>query len=786
MGLAIGVSSFLLILQYVIFETSYEQFHANKANLYRIASTYYEQNTIDKIATSSPGVAPALKAEIPEIADVARLCSTPHFFSSAIFTYNEKKFNEEEVYFADPGVLSMFSYSLIQGNNQALEQPYSVVLSESSAKKYFGNEYAVNKTLILNGETPYTVKAVIKDIPQNTHLKFDVLLSFSSLPKSWKLDENWGWSDFYTYVQLKKDADPTVVQKKITQSVEKHLGADFKKYNFRIAMDLQPIGDIHLKSDIRYEPEPNGSEKIVWFMVIIGAIIILISWINFVNLSTAQAMERVREVGMRKIFGSMKRQLIRQFLFESFIYNFLGLIVALVLFYWSLPLFQSITGSQLSDNLFSDPKLIIALLVLLIPGSILCGIYPAFIISSYRPITVLKGKLKTSDKGIFLKKSLIVFQFTASIVLIISTLVIYNQFRFMTSGDLGIDINKVLVVQGPGVKDSTYLGKWQYFKNEVARLHHIQGITASSVVPGNELTWERGFYRTDQTELNKKGIKMVGVESDFQKVFNITIQGGRFFSDKFSFDKEAVVFNESAIRLLGYKNPAAVVGKEVVWDDNGTILNKKVIGVLKDYHQQGLKDEIRPMAFMLKEHLNAPWAGDYFSMKIEAKDLPATISAVQTIYEKTFPGNPYDYFFLDNYFNKQYQSGRQFQKIIVLFATLAIFVACIGLFGLVSLATNQRRKEIGIRKVLGASISSITTLLSRDFLKLILLSLFIAAPIAWWTMNDWLEGFVYRIEIQWWMFVLAGVLAIIVAFVTISFQAIKAALMNPAKSLRSE
>jgi len=789
LGLAIGMAACLLILQYVSFELSYEDFR--RPTVYRIADyAYMNGEMVGKRAQTAPALAPALQRDIPEILQTARLVHTAPLMSDPVLQVGDRSFHEEKIYFADSTFLNMFSYKMVEGNTDyALVQPNSAVMSESMAHKYFPDQEALGQMLTFymgeRGHTQLKISGIFEDTPQNSHLHTDFIISFNSIP--WNLDENWDWGNFYNYIELVPGSDPTVVKGKIAGVFEKYQGeamAEWRQGGYIREFDLQPIQSIHLDSNLEAEAETNGSRKTVEFLALISFFILLIAWINYLNLTTAKSVERAKEIGIRKVVGSNRKQLIVQFMVESFMINLLAATLALTLSRLLMPAFRTLTQGHFTTTFNTEMGMGIAGLFLI--GIFLSALYPALVLSSYQPMQVFKGSLKNCKRGIQLRKGLVVFQFAASIALIAGTFAVRQQLKFMHQQDIGLNMEQTLIVKGPGIKDSTYQNHLSYFKNEVSKLPVVQEVSVSSNIPGRELSWGRGFYQPSQPE-NRNSVNIIAVDEDFFELYGATFLAGRNFSQEFSSDRGAVIFNETAIRQLGFKNAEEAIQQTIIWDEaDNDQHQKEIIGVIKDYNQESLHKEVGPMVFALKRYLNAPWAGEFYSLKINTNDYPAALKQIQADWGQAFPNSPFDYFFLDEYFNSQYQSDRQFARIFSLFAGLAIFIACLGLFGLSSYMTLQRTREIGIRKVMGASVLNIVTLLSQDFFRLIAAASIIILPFIYYVMKNWLQNYAYQMEIQWWLLTMPLVLVWLMAFITISIQAMKTAFANPVMSLRSE
>lgn len=778
-GLAIGIAACLMILQYVRFEKSYDDFQVNGERIFRLQQNRYNEGKLStQWAAGSAGIGAAVKENIPEIEAYAKLTQT-----DGVVSYNENKFREEKMYFANNDFLPMFSYNVIQGKKDgALKEPNTAVITASVAKKLFGNEDPLGKVISLDKEVDFKVTAVVADMPVNTHLKFNVLFSFPTYVAltSPDAETTFDWDGFMTYVLLKEGSDPKKVEAKVAQVVEKRVGEEYKKRNESVEYKLQPIRDIHLYSNYMQEAEVNGDGKAVKFLLIISIFIIVIAWINYINLSTARSLERAREVGVRKVMGSYRTQLIRQFLFESLVINFLAVVLAFVLVIASLPLFNSLTGKELTFSLIADANFWIALTAIFVGGAFLSGLYPAFVLSSFRPIEVLKGKLSKTAHGAWLRQALVITQFAASVALMVGTFSIYRQLNYMKSQELGVQIDQTLVLRGPNVKDSTYATKLTAFKNELLRNSAIRKVTASSDVPGNKVGWNAGGIRLVGSDPNKsQQYRVFGVDYDFIEAYGLKVLKGRDFDEKFLSDSSAVVFNEAAIKLLGVNKPEDALNKKIdFWGTEFTI-----VGIVSNHHQESLKQDYDAYIFRL-----VPDPDNYYSLKISAGTdaVNGIIKTAEAEWAKFFPGNPFEYFFLDDHFAAQYKADEQFGRTFGLFAVLAIIVACLGLFGLASFVTTQRTKEIGIRKISGASISTIVVLLTRDFVKPILIAFAIATPITYYLLNQWLENYAFRTDVTFWMFFIPCLVILLIALITVSTQTIKAASSNPVKSLRTE
>jgi len=781
LGLSIGIAACLLILQYVSYELSYENFQVNKDRIYRVRQDRYNKGKIStQWAAGAYAVGNSFKDAIPEIEDYVKVIQNGRVTAEI----NNQPLKIEKVYFATNSFFHVFTYSLIAGNkNNSLKEPFTAALSETTAKKIFGSTNVVGKTLELNRNSNYKITAVYKDAPANTQLKPDMLLSYPTFVKFVGPNNNpdaaWEWDGCLTYLLLHKGANPAAVEKKFPPIVEKFAGADMKKYNAAVTYLLQPLTSIHLNSHYMEEPEANGDGKTVYLLLGIALFIVVIAWVNYINLATARAITRAREVGVRKAIGSQRRQLVVQFLSESALLNGFAIIIALLIVLLSIPGFNRLSGQHLSFSLFSEVNFWIGLISLFLVGVFFSGLYPAFVLSGFRPIEVLNGKMTSTKQSALLRKSLVVFQFAASLFLLIGTVTVYRQIQYMRKQSLGINIDQTLVVNAPIVGiDSTFLQKMTAFKQELQQQSSIHNVTVSTSIPGEAVGWNAGGIKlvgADESAANQ--YRVIGVDYDYIKTYGLKLIAGRPFSKEFGSDKNSVIFNRKGIEQLGFTKPAEALGKKIdFWGEQYTIE-----GITENFHQQSLRETYEPLILRLIPDVNG-----FMSVKTNAAKASETISAVKAEWKKFFPGNTFEYFFLDDHFDEQYKADQRFGQVFTLFTSLAILVACLGLFGLASFTTLQRTKEIGIRKVLGASVINILNLLFREFALLLLIAFIIAAPVAWFTTSNWLQGYAFRIGLQWTYFVLPFAMIIAIALITVSFQSIKAAIANPVKSLRTE
>lgn len=787
-GLSLGMAASLLILQYVKYERSFDKFHSRANDIYRIQYNGWQNGQLNfESAVAVPAVGPALKNNFHEVEEFTRFLP-----ADGIITYEKPgeepiSFRERHMQFADSNIFKVFDFKLVKGNQKTcLKGVNKILISEHAARKYFGNEDPIDKVIYRNGRgRAFQVTGVFKDVPENSHIKFDFLISYETVasyqdnPSDNPSETSWGWYDFYSFVLLKPGTDVKALQQKWDAFVQKDRKEDWEKSNSKQEFILRPLTDIHLYSNLLYEtsPEELRSGDSVYALSIIALFILIIAWVNYINLATARSFKRANEVGVRKVVGAIKRQLVGQFLTESFILNLIAAVLALSLVRLLWPAFSELTGWHIPLSFILQREFWMLVVGLFIIGAILSGFYPAIILSSFRPVLVLKGKVIGSSRGNLLRKGLVVFQFLASVMLISGSLIVYQQLKFMKNKDLGVKIGETLVINAPGVvADSLYEGKYESFKNEVLRIAGVKGITASTSIPGEENYWTVGMRRLSGGPEGRNVVTSVGMDYEHVPLYGIKVVAGRNFDRQFPSDNKRVLINESLSRELAFKEPKQALG-EMVAIQRDTF---EIVGVLGDYHQMSLKAKVIPVVFRLNAFVS------YYSIKLDAENYRDIVSAIEGSWKSFFPGNPMDYFFLDQFFNRQYERDDRFGEVFTIFTVLAIFVASLGLLGLASFVASQRTREIGIRKVLGSSVSQIIVLLSKGFMQPVLVAILIACPLGWWLMDKWLQTFPYRTTIPLWTFIASGVLVIFIAFISVSSQALKAAMTKPAETLKYE
>ena len=800
-GLAVGMAVFLLIAQYVRFERSYEDFVPDRADIYRVSIHSYRNNElISASAENYPAVGPAMLHDIPQVLSFARLYNMGYKNNVIITNENSKPdpiaIKQHRFLYADSAFLPMMGYEMIRGDAAtALANPFAAVISEKYARIYFGDRNPIGQTLHMHdddfNDELATVTGVFKEVPANTHLKFDVLFSYKTLytrrkDANKRYDQNWSREDMYTFVRLRPGTDPATVEAQLPALVARYkpqLAANREKE----VLQLQPLTAIHLYSDLAEEPEANGNGTIVLFLSLIGIFVLVIAWINFINLATARAIGRAKEVGIYKVVGATRAALITRFLAEAATVNLLSLALAVGIVAATLNLFNEISGLSLDTSCLGQAWFLELLAGLWIGGTLLSGFYPAWVLSSFKPVSVLKGRWKNSSGGALLRKGLVVGQFVASVALIAGTFIVYRQLNYMTHQDLGMNISQVLITDRPGIAPNddnntkAFRAGIDLFRQELKKSPAIEAVSLPSTIPGMLREWRATVKRYDADAHDSIVVRTNSMDDDFLNVFKMKLIAGRMFSRSFPKDPDtSAILTLSATRLLGYKRPEDAIGKTLVLNEwNG--FKPVVVGVVNDYHQVSFKKPLEPTMF------TCDWyEGEYYAIRMNTEHLSQAVDHVRRAWNTAFPGNPFEYYFLDDYFNRQYANDRKFGQLFTTFATLAILISCLGLFGLSAYTASQRIKEIGIRKVLGASVTNITAMLSYDFLRLVVFSILIATPLTWLVMYGWLQSYAYRAPIPWWVFALSGLIALLIALLTVSFQAVKAALTNPVKSLRSE
>ena len=778
-GLSLGITCSILIFAYIGYELSYDTYHKNGDNIYRIVSKQVISGKSTESARSPAPVGPTLVEDFPEVINAVRFSPTV----KRAFNYEDRHFFQEHVFYADRSVFDVFSFELIKGDPKtALELPFTMVITESTAKKYFGEKNPMGEFINWDNKFDYQVTGVVKDPPPNSHFTFTVLASFSTFIKYDPRIGSWRGGQFPTYLLLRKNSDYKKLEYKIREFNDKYLGSMLKEIGAELDTYLQPLTSIHLRSHLVSELGVNGDIKIIYAFSAIAVVILLIACINFMNLSTARSIRRAKEVGMRKVLGAEKRNLILQFLGESFIYTILSSLLAAGAARLIIPYFKTLSGVELSIGYDHIPIQLAVLAGIVIFTGLAAGSYPAFFLSSIRPITALKSNLPTGTHSSRFRSALVAFQFVLTTILIISTFIIFNQHKYMQDKDLGFNKKDILVI---AIQNDEVRSGIESFKNELLTLNGVVSAGTSSMVPGeiylfNFGVYPEGFVR-DQVFLMDNFL----VDYSFLDTFEIDVVLGRGFSRQISSDfEEAVMINETAARVFEWSNP---IGKTIEIPIDDHMVRKRIIGVFQDIHQRSLYSLVNP-TFIQYIGTKGPIENRArrLSLRLEKKDLAATMALIEQKWKKTFPNHPYYSFFLDDFFDSQHRAEANLGSLFRAFSILAVFIAGLGLFGLASFMAEQRTKEIGIRKVLGSPVTSLVMLLCRKFFFLVGVANIIAWPIAFYIMNSWLHNFPYPASIRMNIFIISGVMTLLIAVLSVGHQALRAAQKNPVESLRFE
>lgn len=792
LGLTVGMTVCLLILTYAQYELSFDRYHKNADSIYRVSVDIYNGNSF-QIADAQcyPAIGQMAVDKFPEIENYAMA----RHIGRLLVKQNQVAFNEDRIYFATQGWLEVFDTDPIQGDiSSALDGPDKVVLTESAAKKYFGYESPVGKNLTLvpgGGQAEMQVTAVIKDIPKNTHLSFDILVSWESGVKylDWEYD-NWNGNNEFMYLLSNQTLDNSF-KVKLNKSYRENAGESRSD-----SLVIQPLTDIHLYSDKTYEAQANGSAQVVNILLIVSVFVLVIAWVNYINLSTARALERAKEVGVKKVMGSTRSHLMVQFLMESFILNLLAVVLTVTLIQGVLPWFNNLSGVSLSFNLLQQPELQWQLVGILVLGTLASGLYPAFVLSGHKPLSVISGKAKNSKGGLLLRKGLVVVQFGITMLLLIGTITIYKQITHMRNQDLGVNLERTIAIASPILPDSDEesAAKRRSFEAEIMKLSQVESIAFSESSFGlgsNMMNTTTGMKAAETGAGKNVNFAYFRVDDQFLSSFEIELLAGRHFDEEIETPFEdtdrqfqGMIVNETARKALGFNSNEEAIGQKI--DRWGRIFT--LVGVVDDYYHNSVKYRVEPMAFFYDKVGNS---ANFASIKLKGSEdnvnlYASALKEVERVYRNIYPASDFDFFFVDENFSKQYQADRQFGIVFTTFSIITIFVAVLGLFGLVLYEVQQRIKEIGIRKVLGASVLSIIRLFSTSFLRLIGISIMLAIPLAYWAMTEWLSGYADRIEIGLLLFLLPAILIVAIALLTICLQSVRAAGRNPVEALRYE
>jgi len=772
-GLSIGITACILVTFYVKHDLSYDRYHKNAENIYRIEFSITQEGITNNLAQSQALLGPTLKNEYPEIKKLSRI----YFSNRNLVKTGDKNNYEDRIVYADSAFFEIFSYQAIAGDiTQFLKKPNSIILTESTAKRYFGKDDPLGKTIEIDNQYSFEVTGVIKDVPVKSHFKFDFIASYSSLDKQPVAGyfPQWGATfGSYTYMLTEKEFDPKAFEKKTENFFSTHI----TEYEGGWRVLVRPLLDIHLNSHSSDEIEENSSMARIIIIGSIALFILLLACINFVNLSTARSSKRAKEIGMRKVVGAARFQLVQQFLGESVLISIASLLISIITVKLIMPSFSSLVGTEIGIGYNIDWTTMLLILGGVLLVGILAGLYPALVISSYKPVKVIKGVYSANsgkNKASFLRKGLVIFQFSISIILIAGTIIVNLQLKYLRTYNMGFDKENMIVLPVYEKVGKNY----QTIKNELRNIPGVLSVTAGRSAPtGSNNIGTECRPNGNSNNFGAFGIEVNSVDYDYMNHFGVKLVAGRYFSEDFPGDfPNAMVINEKMVRSLGFKNAQDVLGKAYSIQLNGYI--PEIIGVVKDFNSSSLHNEITSQVFMT----NPNWFKE-FIVKVKSTNMPSTINNLKEVWTKFFPQYPFEYSFLVESIDKMYKSEEKYSKVISIFSVVALFIACLGLLGLASLVTEQRKKEIGIRKVQGASIKSIVQLISGEFMILVIVSNIIAWPITYFIMNKWLVEFAFRIGISIWPFILAGGVAFFIALLTVSFQAVKAALANPVKSI---
>jgi putative ABC transport system permease protein len=783
-GLIVGITACLLITLHVMEEITYDDFHPEAAQTYRVVMDMFGQGELKtKSAPVYPAVGPGLLADFPEVEMYTRILP----FGDGVYSVKQAdgtsvRYNEDKAVLADANFFEMFGFKLIDGNAESvLADPDQIAISASTASRYFGTQNPIGQSVFWRGTRELTVSGVYEDFPENSHMQFDMISSLRSWDGFEEWPGNWGWYDFYTFIKTSAGVDQALLDEKLKTYLDGKKAEMYAERNIREVLWSQQIGDIHLYSTgISWDMGENGGGEQVYFLSIIAGLILLIAWVNYVNLATARAIKRAKEVGIRKVVGAQKNNLVMQFMVESFLYNFLAVLASVLLVLVVVPAINSGLELSLESTLLYSVEVILGLAILVLCGTLVTGFYPAMVLTSFKPVSVLKGKLGSKGRKFGFRQVLVICQFTASITLILGTFLVVKQLHYMRNQDLGLNMDQTLVLRSPSSSrgDGDLTGRLKLFRSELESMPEVSGFALSSKVPGEE-NFSIGGFTSRHFPTEFRDCYRVTVDDEFMDLFEIELLAGRSFSSEMATDTLAVVLNEVAMKHLGFQSAEEALGEKINPNTQGA---RNIIGVVKSYHQATLKEDLDPVIF----YYNRRNGGNFYSVKLTSDNYAQSMEVIESSWDKIYPDNPFDYFFLDEFFDQQYKADEQFNAVFIGFAGLAIFVTCLGLFGLVSFTAEQARKEIGIRKVLGASSGKLVALLASNYVKLILVAFALSFPLSYYLMQQWLNGFAYQTQIGVEIFVFGAMVISLVAFVTVSIKSLQAANGNPVNALRED
>lgn len=787
-GLAIGITTFFILGLYVHYENSYDDFLENADNIYRVQFNRYQNGDLQfRKAMSVYAIGPLMKENIPEVEGYAR-----GGYEKCLIYRNKNRFNDQELLWADSSFLDVIPLEIIAGNKKnALKEPYTTIISETSAKNYFGNEDPIGKPVYLNEHLPFEVKAVFKDIPQNSHMNFKLFVSLSTGNDCERWPNLCGWGDrnrswggaswLYTYVKLKKGTDYKDIENKMAKLVEENLPARFKNNNIRFEFLLQPIKDIHLNSALQNELKPNESKKNVLIIFVVGIVVMLIAWLNFINISSFEAFEKAKQIGIRKVVGASKKSILTQYIFETFLQNLISAIIAIILVLLFLPLFNTITNKPFVEYLFQNPYILLIFPFLIVLGTFFSGIIPSILMASFNPVKVIKGKLFTGKEKFTARKILVQFQLIASIILIISVLAVYKQISFMQSRDLGYDKDFVLVAAAPRSlnMDTTKYAKFKLLRERTIANPSITEVTSTLRGMGMELLNNYNVNMINGNPIPEVSLVLNVIDNNFVNVYGSEINSGTNYEENLALNRNKVIINETAARKMGFDNPHEAIGQYISSNNNNS---NKIIGVMKDIYQESLHKDLKPTIYF-NGH---PRIFGCYAFKISSTNIKKEVNYIEKEWYTLYPHDPFDYVFLDNYINDLYKSEVKFGRILMLFTILAIFITSLGLLGIILISTKKNIKQIGIRKVNGAKHIDVLSFCIKDYVVSNIIALIIGIPVGYLLMDNWLGNFAYKTELVWWIFIASGAISLIISFLTVSWQSLLAAGKNPVEALRYE
>ena len=774
LGLTIGITCSMFLLLYILDELSYDRYHTNAPNIYRVISNIKEPDNAFTWAVAQIPLADELRDNYPEVKNAVRFFGT----GRNLYKNGDKEFYEERFFLADSTTFDMFSYKVLSGDaNTALDEPFSIVLTKKMAQKYFATDNAVGQSFQNQQGETFKVTAVLEDVPLNSHFIFDALISKSTRPQQ---NPSWGNFGVYTYIQLPEGYNLDKIYASLNKIIKEKVDPIFAQYSITIKYELQRITDIHLYSKIQDEAEEGGDISYIYIFGVVAVLMLVIASINYMNLATARSTNRAKEVGIRKVMGSQRTQLIAQFITESVVIALIALVTSLILIYALLPAFNELSNKQLPFGYVLQAPVILSLLGIVIFVGVIGGSYPAFYLSGFNPVNVLKGKLSAKGGNAFFRKSLVVVQFSISIFMLISTLVVFDQLQYMRNKDLGFSKERVVRV---ALSSEEQERKAPVLAERMRQANGVAWAGTANSSPGQGIGKLLLQVEDNEGKLSERGVDLYGADFDYVKTLGMTIVQGRDFSrDIVSDTTYAVLVNEAMVRRMAWKDP---IGKKFVFKGNGpnnTDIEKRVVGVVKDYNQNSLYDAIEPLMILLSTR------NGYLFVKTKEGDVKESLASIENIWREVNPGLPFEYQFLDQDFNSQYKSDEKRSQIFTAFSALTITIACLGLLGLAAFTTQQRYKEIGVRKVIGASVNSLVVLVSKEFFLLVGIGMIIAFPMAWYFTNSWLQKFAYRIALEgeWLTFIASALLAFAITLITVGYHVLRAASANPVKALRDE